>query len=186
MWNAETWEQLGNRALLHLPRLASALLILFVFWLIARGIGGVVERLTRIRRLDADLTQYLGRAIRVTLMLFGCVTALGTLGVDVTALVAGLGLTGFALGLALKDIISNALSGILVLVYRPFRLGDRINVQSMEGDVAEINLRYTVLEADGKRMLIPNSNLFSNPVTVLPRATVIGSPPAEGPPKSSA
>src|SRR5262249_2389900 len=88
---------------------------------------------------------------------------------DVSALVAGLGLTGFALGFALKDIVSNALSGILVLVYRPFRLLDSIKVTDLEGAVTEINLRYTVLEAGGKIILIPNSFLFPNPGTALGR-----------------
>src|SRR5262245_1711319 len=106
MWNEETWEQLEKTALLYLPRLATALVILIVFWMIARGVGRLVERLTRIRRLDTDLTLYLGQAVRLTLLLLGCVTALGTLGVDVTALVASLGLAGLTLGLALKDIIS--------------------------------------------------------------------------------
>jgi small-conductance mechanosensitive channel len=171
MLDPESWEQLGKQFLFYLPRLVTALLIFIFFWLVARAVRQVVERLTRVRKLDPDLTRYLGSATRVLLLLLGALTALGTLGVDVTALVAGLGLTGFALGFALKDILSNAMSGILVLMYRPFRVGDRINVQSMEGVVMEINLRYTVLEDQGKRMLIPNANLFNNPVTVLSRAS---------------
>jgi small-conductance mechanosensitive channel len=161
------WDEIQARVVLYAPRVGMALLVLFVFWLISRGVRRVIERMTKVRRLDPDVTRYLGQAARAALMAFGVITALGTLGVDVGALVAGLGLTGFALGFALKDIISNALSGMLVLFYHPFRIGDRISVSGLEGLVTDINLRYTVLEGEGKRMLIPSSMLFSNPVTVL-------------------
>jgi small conductance mechanosensitive channel len=95
------------------------------------------------------------------------VTALGTLGINVSALVAGLGLTGFALGFAFKDALSNLLAGILILIYRPFMRGERISVTGLEGEVAELNFRYTVLRTPEKRILIPNSTLFTNAVTVM-------------------
>ena len=100
------------------------------------------------------------------LLVFGAVTALGTAGVDVAALVAGLGLTGFALGFAFKDIISNVLSGILIIVYKPFDYDDHIKVSSFEGTVTSIDLRYTQLEADGRKIFVPNSMLFTNAITV--------------------
>lgn len=163
----DTWEQLIQKSLLFLPRLGTALLVLLVFWLLARGLARVVLRLTVRGRLDTGLARYLAEAARIFLLLFGVVTALGTLGLDVTALVAGLGLTTFALGFALRDILSNALSGVLVLLYKPFHVGDHISVKGLEGKVIEINLRYTVLEQQSKRMLIPSSLLFSEPVTVV-------------------
>ena len=104
----------------------------------------------------------------------GLITALGTLGVDVTALVAGLGLTGFALGFALKDIISNLLAGMLILAQKPFQRDDRISVQGftppLEGVVSHVDLRDTTLEMPDRKILIPNSNLFTNPIVVFHRA----------------
>ena len=97
----------------------------------------------------------------------GLITALGTAGVNVSALVASLGLTGFALGFALKDALSNLLAGLLVLLYRPFRVSDRISVTGLEGVVRSIDLRYTVLEDDTKTYLIPNSTLFTNAVIIV-------------------
>jgi small conductance mechanosensitive channel len=94
----------------------------------------------------------------------GSVTALGTVGINVSALVAGLGLTGFALGFGLKDILSNLVSGILILLYRPFSIHDRISVGGMEGIVTDIDLRYTRLEKEGKAFLIPNSMLITNTI----------------------
>jgi small-conductance mechanosensitive channel len=113
-----------------------------------------------------DLFDLLGRVASVSLILFGFITGLGTVGVDVSALVAGLGLTGFALGFAFRDVLSNLLAGVLILLYRPFSRGDRISVTGLEGMVTHIDLRYTNLECDGNLVLIPNSSLFTNPIIV--------------------
>ena len=94
-------------------------------------------------------------------------TALGTVGINVSALVAGLGLTGFAVGFAFKDTLSNILSGVLILLYRPFIIGDKIKIADFEGEVISIDLRYTTLNAETGRVLIPNSKCFTDPVTVL-------------------
>ena len=102
----------------------------------------------------------------VSILLFGVLTSLGVVGIDVTALITGFGLTSFALGFAMKDIISNLLAGVLIILYSPFRVGDRIRVSSYEGEVLEINLRYTVLEGDGERVLVPNSTMFTNIISV--------------------
>jgi small-conductance mechanosensitive channel len=89
------------------------------------------------------------------------------MGVNVSALVAGLGLTGFALGFALKDVLSNLIAGILILLYRPFRLNDYITVGGLQGIVTEIDLRYTRLEKEGEAYLIPNSVLFTNSIGLI-------------------
>jgi small conductance mechanosensitive channel len=96
------------------------------------------------------------------------VTATGTLGIDVKALVTGLGLTGFALGFALKDVVANTLAGVLILLYKPFRNGDHVEVAGSMGSVSDIDLRYTTLHVDEKtRVLVPNSTLFTNSIRVV-------------------
>jgi small-conductance mechanosensitive channel len=102
----------------------------------------------------------------VGLWIVGLVTALGTVGINVSAIVASLGLTGFAVGFALKDSISNLLSGVLILIYRPFRVGQWISVKSFEGFVMSIDLRYTSLEQGDEKILVPNSLLFTNPISI--------------------
>ena len=87
---------------------------------------------------------------------------------------AGLGVTGLVVGLALQQIISNALAGIMVIMYKPFQENDHIAVTTFAGRVTEINLRYTTLEADGKRIYIPNAMVLSN-------AVVVDAPPAAPP-----
>ncbi|MCH8829434.1 MAG: mechanosensitive ion channel [Planctomycetes bacterium] len=126
----------------------------------------VVMRIGETRGIDRDLARFLARTARVAILVCGAITALGTVGVNVTALVAGLGLTGFALGFALKDIISNMLAGVMILIYKPFRQEDRITVKSFNGIVERIDLRYTVLRSDGKEIYVPNSILFTDAITV--------------------
>jgi small conductance mechanosensitive channel len=150
-----------------LPRLGLALAVLAGFWLAARVAGRAILALGTRARIDRDLSVFLSRCARVALALFGVVTALGTLGINVSALVAGLGLTGFALGFALKDTISNLLSGVLILLYHPFIAGDRIRIAGLEGRVTTIDLRYTELDGENTRILIPNSKLFTDPIEVL-------------------
>ena len=160
-------QYMRDEATLWAPRVIGAVVIVVVFWILAKIatkiINGAAERLN----VDGNISSLLARTIRVTLITFGVVSALGTLGINVSALVAGLGLTGFALGFALKDTISNLLSGVLILLYRPFGKGNRIRISGYEGVVVSIDLRYTKLDSEGNKVLIPNSKLFTDPVTVL-------------------
>lgn len=151
------------------PRIVVAALIFSVFWLFAGLSDRGIARVLGYARLNILVASLLSRALRFGLVFLGVVTAAGTLGVNISALVAGLGLTGFAVGFALKDTISNVLAGVLLLVYRPFDINDRINVASQEGIVVSIDLRYTTLDSDATRILIPNSVLFTNPIIVVKR-----------------
>lgn len=161
-----TWDEVSASALSLALRLGASLGVFALFWLGSIFAGKVIRRLGDTRSIDASLTFLLARVAKIGLLVFGVVTALGTLGIDVTALVAGVGLTGFALGFALKDIISNVLAGILVIIYKPFKPDDYITISSFKGTVLEINLRYTTLQADGRKIFVPNAMVFSNAVTV--------------------
>ena len=132
-------------------------------WLAARLLRRILARWPW---LDQDVVNLAASTAIVLAVGFGAITALGTAGIDVTALVAGLGLTGFALGFALRDMVSDVIAGVLVLLYRPFHRGETINVTGNKGGVRRIDLRYTTIENDEGRVLVPNGTLFSNPVTV--------------------
>lgn len=147
-------------------RAITGLIILAAFWVAAKIAEQVVCRVRFRMPHNAGLLLLLGRSTKIAVILFGLATALGTMGVNVSALVAGLGLTGFALGFAFRDVLSNLLAGILILLFRPFGIGDDISVAGLDGKVVNIDLRYTVLQQPDKRVLIPNSNLFTNPILV--------------------
>jgi len=148
----------------------AALALFVAFWIA----GNVVQRIARrlAERGEAarqDAINLLGQAAKVGIVVTGALTALGTVGVNVTALVAGLGLTGFALGFAFRDVLSNLLAGLLILIHRPFQRHDRIAVTGFEGVVTSVDLRYTTLEGEQGKVLIPNSILFTNPISLRPR-----------------
>ena len=154
-------------AALWVPKVAGAVAIFVVFLILAKIIKRIITNSAERLKLDENLTSLFARTGSITIIIFGVITALGTLGVDVTALVAGLGLTGFAIGFALKDTISNLLSGVLILLYRPFEVGNRIKISGYEGTVVSIDLRYTELNFEDLKILIPNSKVFTDPITVL-------------------
>ena len=160
-------DELAKQIALFAPRFAMSILIFLAFWIASAAVQRIIGRLSRRRHLMPDVLNLLQQVAKTALLLFGGITALGTMGIDVSALVAGLGLTAFALGFAFRDILSNVLAGVLILIYRPFQRHDRIAVQGFEGTVTEIGLRYTVLQGEEKKTLIPNANLFTNPVSVL-------------------
>jgi small-conductance mechanosensitive channel len=151
-----------------LPRIGLGLLVFLGFWIAAAAVRALILRLAN--RADYNtgfVLRLAARTASIGLLVFGGVTALGTMGINVSALVAGLGLTGFALGFALRDVLSNLIAGVLILLYRPFRLNDYIAVAGHEGRVLEIDLRYTTLLKGDHRYLIPNSVLFTNSIALV-------------------
>ena len=98
-----------------------------------------------------------------TILILAGILALSVIGIDVTSLVAGLGLTSLALGFALKDILENTISGLLILFSRSYVVGDIIRVTDQEGVVTDISLRVTTIKtADGIETLIPNRMAYGN------------------------
>ena len=155
-------------ALLSLWRLQIFLfpaeLILLGTYVVYRVSEPIVLRSLK-NRISASIIRLFSKMLKVSVVLLGVITALGTIGVDVTALVAGFGITGFAVAFALKDAISNLLAGIMIMIYRPFKENDVIKVALYHGRIIEIDLRYThIEEADGV-VLIPNSFVLNNAVT---------------------
>ena len=151
-------------------KFTGSVLIFLGFFLASQIVKRVIIRLEF--RADPQREQLLvliADVARVTLLVFGVITGLGTLGINVSALVAGLGLTGFALGFAFRDALSNLLAGVMILMYHPFRRGDHIaitTIAGLEGEVIGIDLRYTTLQNSEKKFLIPNSLLLTNAISV--------------------
>lgn len=149
------------------PRLLGSLGIFVVFWIAAIGLHTVITRVGAARRVHYDIVSLLGQALKAMVLALGLITALGTSGVNVAGLVAGLGLTGFALGFALKDILANVVAGAIIIAYRPFHPDDQVVIAGFEGRVAEIDMRYTTLETEDRRVLVPNSTVLTSAVSVL-------------------
>jgi len=149
------------------PHMVVSLLIFAAFWVSAVLCKNIMMRVGKSRNKNRKYVfGLIGQLIKFVLIIIGAITALGTMGVDIAALVAGLGLTGFAVGFALKDSLANFLAGLMIMIYQPFRRDDHIVVSGHEGKVISIDLRYTTLEGMGTHILIPNSSMLTNVVTV--------------------
>ncbi|WP_247231683.1 mechanosensitive ion channel family protein [Telluribacter sp. SYSU D00476] len=166
----ELWQVLQNyyhSFIRLLPRLGLAI---FVF-LITLFIASQLRRWLRMRILqqtkDSLLTGFLAQLGYWIILLFGSVMALGFIGLDdvVTKILAGAGLSAFILGFALKDIGENFLAGILLAFKRPFRIGDRVETNGINGRVIGLNLRETIIKTlDGKDVYMPNGLILKTPL----------------------
>ena len=168
-------EAFYHQTVLLAPKVIGGVFIFLAFWAGAVLLKIFVNRAGRRTGIEPGLILLFARTAQIVVLIFGIVTALGTIGVNVGALIAGLGLSGFAIGFAFKDALSNLLAGVLLLSYRPFRVGDQISVTGLDGIVLQIDLRYTVLGGDDKKILVPNANLFVNPVIILNRESKVAS-----------
>ncbi len=159
--------QLNKTAFLLGERILTALIIFIAFWLVAMLVKRLIIKIPNQHPQKKQVFKLLASISKITIVVIGLITALGSVGLNVSAIVASLGLTGFALGFALKDFLSNILAGIMILLYQPYRIGNTITVTSSTGVVIEINLRYTVLEDGNSRILIPNSTMLNSIATVV-------------------
>lgn len=155
-----------------LPNLFLAIVLLIVFWAVGKGICSLIKRLAKHHSHEQKaLYALIGRSVSITITLLGIMCALGTLGINITALVTSLGLAGFAVGFALKDALSNVCAGFMLLMYQPFKLDSSLTIGAIAGKVIDINLRYTTLESEGERVMIPNSTVLTSTIRVVQTVT---------------
>jgi small-conductance mechanosensitive channel len=160
-----SFEVLRQDVQAHASNIFAGAATLLVFWLIAAVGRRLIAYASPRVKADTSVVLLLSRLYYYSVLIFGAITALGTAGLDVRALVAGLGLTGFALGFALKDVLSNFVAGVMLLAYRPFRLGDEIEMGEFAGKIEDIRIRDTLVRAaDGRLVIIPNTKLITEVV----------------------
>ncbi len=151
---------------LLVQRVIVGLLVFALGYLITRLVQYLVVR--AVRRTPGGITveHALSRVIAIVGVTLSLLTALSTMGVDIGALIAALGLTSLAIGLALKDTIENAITGVLLLIQRPFKVGDVIKVSDVTGTVADVAIRTTNIKTfDGLHVLIPNRHVYNEVIT---------------------
>lgn len=159
------FKPLSSAAINIIPKIVVALIIFAFFYLVAKVIQRLVSVAMSRTSTAGHVDFVVGRLSYFAVLIFGTVAALSVI-VNVTALVTSIGLAGFALGFGLKDVLSNSLSGILILIQRPFTIGDQIEVGGIEGQVEDVRVRDTViLTNEGKLAYVPNSKIFTDIIT---------------------
>jgi small conductance mechanosensitive channel len=143
-----------------------AIVLFALGWFIARLLHRwALAGMMRIKHFDVTLAHFLANIIRYALLVLVLVTVLGQFGVQTASIIAALGAAGLAIGLALQGTLQNIAAGIMLLVLRPFRVGETIEAKDVFGTVQEIGLFATELKTgDGLYLIAPNSALWNTPV----------------------
>ena len=163
-------EELSRSAVTLLPGLAIALVLFGIGLLIAKGVRAAVRRAAELRDASPGSAAVLGRIAGGVTVLVSFLVAASVAFPSVSAadLFNLLGIGGVAIGFAFRDVLQNLLAGILILLTRPFVIGDQIRAGSHEGTVEDVWVRATVLRTyDNQRVLIPNATLFVDKITVI-------------------
>jgi small conductance mechanosensitive channel len=133
--------------------------VMLVAWFISRLLGNVVRRALAVKhvRISGLLRRFVNNMVRRVVLLIGLMIALATIGVNVGALVALIGGGAFVLGFALQDTLSNFANGIMLFIYRPFDVGDAVDINGVSGSVEAVSLVSTTIRSwDNKVILVPN------------------------------
>ena len=144
-------------------RVAFVLILLFLVWTVAGWVGAAVRTSLTRMKFDATLTKFLAKLARWMVLLLAFLMCLSTFGVETTSFAAVIGAAGLAIGLAFQGTLSNFAAGAMLLLFRPYKVGDVVNSGSYLGIVNEIELFTTTLDTfDNRRIIIPNSAIFGS------------------------
>jgi small conductance mechanosensitive channel len=159
------WEQLAQTGMSFGTNLLAALAIFFIGrWIATRLVTLMKAALTR-AKVDKTLVSFLGNVANIGLLILVIIAALGKLGIPTTSVTALIGGAGLAVALSLKDQLSNFAAGALIILFRPFKVGDFIRVNGFEGIVREIKMVQTSLSTpDNEEIILPNSVVMSNSI----------------------
>ena len=152
-----------------LPILINLVLAVLVFlvgrW-VARRITMAIKNAMQRAGADETLIGFLGNIIYTVLLVAVVIAALEQVGIETTSLLALLAAAGLAVGLALKDSLSNFSAGVMLIIYQPFKTGDFVEAGGVSGVVEAVNIFNTVMRTgDNREMIVPNSQIFGGPIT---------------------
>lgn len=163
--------ELNSEALMELLtawgiKIVLALLIFVVGKWVSKKVTAVIRKLMERAELDVTLVNFLCNIVYAILLAAVVLAALDTLGIPVTSLLAILGAAGLAIGLALKDSLGNFAAGVMLILFRPFKQGDFVEVAGIAGSVNEVKIFSTILTTgDNKLVTIPNGQVGASPIT---------------------
>lgn len=147
----------------HLPSIIIAVLTLVLGFILAKAVAKLVVKGMRKRGMDPSVYRFVETIVKVMIMVVVVISALSSLGVNISSFIAALASVGVAIGLGLQNSVSQFASGIMIIFNKPFKKGDFVEIKGVSGSVSEINIMYTVLlSPDNKRIIMPNSDITSN------------------------
>ena len=159
---AKVWELLTVYGL----KVIAAIVVFIVGRWIAKGLTGLAEKIMNKRKVDPTIVSFVANMTYIALLVFVVLAALGQLGIQTTSFIAVIGAAGLAIGLALQGSLSNFAAGFLMIIFRPFKVGDYIEGAGVAGTVETIHIFTTqLLTPDNKTVIIPNASLTAGNIT---------------------
>jgi small conductance mechanosensitive channel len=151
-------------------KIIGAIIVLIIGWWIIKIITNAMSKIFEKRKIDASLVSFFKSLIAITLKLLLIISVLGMMGIQMTSFIAIIGAAGLAVGMALSGTLQNFAGGVIILLFRPFNVGDFIDTQGFAGTVNEIGIFTTILKTpDNKVVIIPNGKLSSASLTNITR-----------------
>jgi len=134
----------------------------FLIKILVRGISKVMQR----QGVDKTLETFICNLVRISLMVVVVIAAIGAIGIQTTSFIAIFGAAGLAVGLALQGSLSNFASGVLIVLFRPYRVGDFVEAAGIAGSVEQVQILTTILKTgDNKQIIVPNSQIMDSIIT---------------------
>lgn len=162
---SKTWQTFFKQAEIYTPRVIGALVILIGAWILAGWISRLIYRSLKLAKIDETLSRFMTKFTWWSVLVLGVVACLECFDVKTTSFAAAIGAVGFAIGLAFQGALGNFAAGVMLLIFRPYKVGDVIVVGGQTGTVDEIDLFSTTLDTpDNRRILIPNASIFGNTI----------------------
>jgi small conductance mechanosensitive channel len=143
-------------------------LLIFIIgkWAVNKIVSIFGKVLRKVKGMDETLIKFLENIVYYALMIVVLLTSLGKLGVETTSFLAILGAAGLAIGLALKDSLGNFASGVMIIMFKPFKVGDAVTAAGVTGSVSEVGIFNSVfITADNQKIIVPNGAITSGSIT---------------------
>jgi small conductance mechanosensitive channel len=147
-------------------KVATALAIFFIGKFIIRLAVGGLRKLMRKQTVEPTLETFICNLVRTALLVVVIIATIGALGIETTSFIAIFGAAGLAVGLALQGSLSNFASGVLIVLFRPYKVGDFIEAAGISGSVEQVQILTTILKTgDNKQIIVPNSQIMDSIIT---------------------
>jgi len=163
--DATLQEQVTELLITYLPPIAGAVVFLLAAWIISGWLGRLARRALERAKVDVTLRSFLASLVRWGLLILAVIACLGVFGVETTSFAAVVGAAGLAIGLAFQGSLSNLAAGVMMLIFRPLKVGDVVKVGGHVGKVAAIDLFTTLVDTpDNRRIVFPNGSVFGSTI----------------------